>query len=136
MRLRWAVQNHLFYSVFFEPHPAIEGVNLHPPWVVKEQPRYPTDCDCWSRLGCDFLRSDGSRSRLLKAKILKKSCEPVRPLQSGNVKRPGRRGFKKVSEFGNSSLQGHEKAPKTHVLLCFGAMGEGRMICDPSLLTS
>ena len=34
-------------------------------------------------------------------------------------------GFKKLSEFGNSSLQGYESS-QTLVLLCFGAMGEGR----------
>ena len=43
---------------------------------------------------------------------------PGSPL-AGNGKRPGSRGFKKWSEFCNSSPQGHE-APKTLVLPCFG----------------
>ena len=50
------------------------------------------------------------------------------------TKRPRSRGFKKLSGFGNSSLQG-TKAPSTLVLLCFGAIREG-MIRDRSLLTS
>ena len=55
---------------------------------------------------------------------------------SGNDKRPGSRGFKKLSEFGNVSLQGGTKASKTYVLLCFSAIREGRRIGDRSLLTS
>ena len=50
-------------------------------------------------------------------------------------KRPESRGFKKLSEFRDSSLQG-TKAAKLLFLLCFGAIREGRMICDRSLLTS
>ena len=33
-----------------------------------------------------------------------------------NDKRPGSRGFKKLSEFGNSSLQGHESSQMLNVL--------------------
>ena len=57
---------------------------------------------------------------------------------SGNDKRPGSREFKKLSEFSNSSLQWYESS-QTLVfvdLLRFGAIGEGQMILDRSLLTS
>ena len=61
--------------------------------------------------------------------------QPLANYQSGNDKRPGSRGFKKLSEFGNSFLQGYE-APKMLVLLCLGAIREGRVIRDRPLLTS
>ena len=38
---------------------------------------------------------------------------------SGNDKRPGSRGFKKLSEFGNSSLQGHKRGGWSVTDLCW-----------------
>ena len=78
------------------------------------------------------------------AEVLRHKWEPYRdingrcmyhfpPRESENDKRPESRGFKKLSEFGNSSGM---KAPKTLVLLCFDAIREGWMIRDRSLLTS
>ena len=54
---------------------------------------------------------------------------------SGNDKRQGSRGFKKFSDFGKSSRQGNESS-QTLVLLWFGAIREGRVMRDWSLLTS
>ena len=58
------------------------------------------------------------------------------PGGSGNDKRPGSRGFKTLSEFGNSSLQGYESSQNTCFFPFFGAIREERMIRDRSLLTS
>ena len=41
--------------------------------------------------------------------------------KSGNDERPGSRGFKKLSEFGSSALQGHGRFQK-NILLFFGAI--------------
>ena len=51
------------------------------------------------------------------------------------TKDPEVKGFKTLSEFGNSSLSGHESSQNVF-LLCFGAFREGRMVRDQSLLTS
>ena len=59
---------------------------------------------------------------------------PHKTWETGNHKRPGSRGFKKLSEFGNSSLPGYESSQNT----CFTAFqcNQGRMIRDRSLLSS
>ena len=55
-------------------------------------------------------------------------CDNFWPNFQETTKNP--EGFKKLSEFGNSSLEGY-KSSKTLVSLCFGAIREGRMIPWP-----
>ena len=84
-------------------------------------------------------KSDSKVTMYLLAKATQK-CHG-QWLFSGNDRRPGSRGFKKLSEFGSSSLHGHKSSSNTsfyfvlvqsetwwtsRILLIFFCSGEGR----------